>query len=270
MASTSTNDSVRYLVFDIETIPDGRLIQKTKYPDETLTDEEAVQRARVEARAMSSTGSDFLSLSLQMPVAVCVAKVAADFRLMSLNCLDEPHYRTAELVRGFWRGLEHYKATLVSFNGRGFDVPVLELAAFRYGYAVPHHFASKYGPRYRYGEAHIDLMDFFTNHGAYRLAGGLNLLAKLLGKPGKMDIQGADVYDLFRDGQFKAINDYCTYDVLDTYFVFLRSRVLTGELTLEAEQQLTQRAREWLEAQCHEYPHFQYYLNHWTDPHPWP
>lgn len=240
MSQAKSVEDPGYLVFDIETIPDGRLIQKTKYPDENLSEEEAVQRARVEARALSSTGSDFLSLSLQFPVAVCVAKVARDFQLLSLSCLDEPRFRTAELVRGFWRGVDHYKAKLVSFNGRGFDVPVLELGAFRYGVAVPHHFAKKNGTRFRYGEDHIDLMDFFTNHGAFRLAGGLNLLAKLLGKPGKMDIQGADVYDLYRAGELKAINDYCTYDVLDTYFVFLRSRVLLGQLTPEREQALVE------------------------------
>jgi predicted PolB exonuclease-like 3'-5' exonuclease len=262
---------VGYLVFDIETIPDGRLIAATRYADENMSALAAVQRAREEARQASATGSDFLSLSLHYPVAVCVAKVGADFRLLELLCLDEPEYRTKELVRLFWKGLEHYKARLVSFNGRGFDVPVLELAAFRYGLAVPHHFAQKKeGFRYRYGDAHIDLMDFFTNHGAYRLAGGLNLLAKLLGKPGKMDIRGADVYDLYQAGQLKQINDYCMFDVLDTYFVFLRSRVLTGDLTPESEQTLLQETKDWLIRQAESRPHLRLYLENWRDEPVWP
>lgn len=262
---------VGYLVFDIETIPDGRLIAATRYAGEGLSSEAAVQRAREEAREASATGSDFLSLSLQYPVAVCVAKVGTDFRLQEIVCLDEPEYRTKELVRLFWQGLDYYKPKLVSFNGRGFDVPVLELAAFRYGLAAPHHFAGKKdGFRYRYGDAHIDLMDFFTNHGAYRLAGGLNLLAKLLGKPGKMEVKGADVYDLYQAGELKTINDYCMFDVLDTYFVFLRSRVLTGELTGEAEQTLQREAKDWLVQQVGAKPHLQMYVDHWRDEPGWP
>lgn len=259
-----------YLVFDIETVPDGKLIGRTRYPELGLSPEEAVQRAREEARAASSSGSDFLSLSLQIPVAVCVGSVDERFHLLDLVCLDEPHFRMRELVSVFWRGVAKHRAKLVSFNGRGFDVPVLELAAFRYGFPVPHHFASPKGPRYRYGDAHIDLMEFFTNHAAYRLVGGLNLLAKLLGKPGKMAIKGSDVYDLVQAGNLRAVNDYCMFDVLDTYFVFLRSRVLTGELPPEREAELVGSTRAWLEQQAESKPHLKLYLDHWGDEQPWP
>lgn len=262
---------IAYLVFDIETVPDGRLIAQTRYPDQGLTDEAAVQQLREEVRSQSATGSDFISLSLQYPVAVCVGKVDVDFRLVELCCLDEPQYRPRELVRRFWEGLAHYRAKLVSFNGRGFDVPVLELAAYRYAFPAPHHFITgPKGPRYRYGDAHIDLMDFFTNHGTFRMAGGLNLLAKLLGKPGKMDIKGADVYDLVQAGGLKAVNDYCMFDVLDTYFVFLRSRVLTGELSPENEAALTKETRTWLEQEAEKKPHLCEYLAHWRDDPSWP
>ena len=72
----------------------------------------------------------------------------------------------------------------------------------------------------------------------------------MLGKPGKMSIQGDMVQDMYDTGRLAEINDYCRCDVLDTYFVFLRSRVLAGQLTLETEQQLIADTKAWLEARA--------------------
>ena len=120
-----------------------------------------------------------------------------------------------------------------NFNGRTFDMPLMELAAFRYGLSLPGWFdvsARTYEqPRNRYNtRSHLDLHDVLTNFGATRFNGGLNLAANLLGKPGKMDVKGHMVQDLFNEGDLAAINDYCRCDVLDTYFIFLRVSVLLG------------------------------------------
>src|SRR5947209_20429242 len=119
-----------FLVFDTESVPDGALLARIKYPRDHLTPEEAIARAQAEARDLSRDGSDFLPVTFQVPVAVCVLRVATDFTLQGLACLDAPQYRTAEMVRKFWLGVGRYgRAKLVSFNGRGFDLPLLELAA---------------------------------------------------------------------------------------------------------------------------------------------
>lgn len=211
-------------------------------------------------------------MTFQIPIAVAVARVSAEFQLLAITCLDAPEFRTREIVRKFWQGVAHYEpARLVTFNGRGFDLPLLELAAFRYGLSVPSHFqAGRGGPRDRYGEMHLDLLDFLANRGAIRLEGGLNLLGQLLGKPTKFEGKGDSVYEKYRAGKLKEINEYCCFDVLDTYFVFLRTCVLTGELTLEREQQLVRESRLWLGAQALEQPHLQRYLDHWGDWEPWP
>jgi predicted PolB exonuclease-like 3'-5' exonuclease len=271
MTSTTTQPETAYLVFDIESVPDGVLLARTKYRDENLAPEAAIARAQAEARETSPTGSDFLPVSFQVPVALCVARVATDFRLLALQCLDDQNGRPEEITKGFWKGLAHYKrARLVSFNGRGFDVPLMEMAAFRYGVAAPLHFAGgKGGARNRYGEQHLDLYDFITNFGACRMAGGLNLLAKLLGKPGKWDTTGDQVYELYRQNQLPTINAYCSYDVLDTYFVFLRTRVLTGELPFDREQEIVQETKAWLIQETARQPHLQRYLDNWGDWKPW-
>ena len=154
--------------------------------------------------------------------------------------LDEPQFRPHVITEHFWRGWEKYRRpTLVSFNGRTFDLPLLELAAFRYGLqrAAAGSTRSARATSSRATattlDAHLDLHDVLTNFGATRFTGGLNLAANLLGKPGKMDVQGYMVQDLFDAGQLAEINDYCRCDVLDTYFVFLRTRVLLGQLSLD-------------------------------------
>jgi predicted PolB exonuclease-like 3'-5' exonuclease len=266
--------NVAYLVFDVESAADGALVAGVRYPGEGLEPEEAVRRYRDEL--LESKGTDFVPYSFQFPVAVVVAKVSDDFRLLDLVALDEPEFRPHVIADLFWRGWEAYRQpTLVSFNGRAFDLPLLELAAFRYGLNLGGWLSLKgpnYNqPRYRYNtEKHFDVYDVLTNFGATRLSGGLNLAATLLGKPGKMDVQGHMVQDLYDSGQLAQINDYCRCDVLDTYFVFLRAAVLLGRFDLAREHELISQTREWLDQRAETCPACRLYMEHWGDwQNPW-
>ena len=261
--------SPRYLIFDIESVADAPLVAKLRYPKENLAPDAAVAKYRAEL--MAKYESDFIPYTFQVPISVAVAKVAADFLLQDVVVLDEPQFRPHVIVENFWRGWEKYKRpTLVSFNGRGFDLPMLELAAFRYGLSLPGWFQSQgksyEQPRNRYNiDAHIDLHELLTNFGSTRFTGGLSLAANLLGKPGKMDVQGDMVQDLFNAGKLAEINDYCRCDVLDTYFVFLRTRVLLGQIKLEQEHGLIAQTKTWLESKAESSPAYQMYLGRWGD-----
>jgi predicted PolB exonuclease-like 3'-5' exonuclease len=250
-----------FLVVDTESIPDGRLLSAVKYAGDNLSPEAAIARAQSEARETNWNQSDFLPVTFQIPVAVCVLRVGADFSLQALSCLDAPQFRPREIVKKFWLGVSCYKAKMVTFNGRSFDMPLLELAAFRYGYTARDYYQNS---RNRFNGP-IDLCDWMTNFGACRMAGGLDLLAKLLGKPGKMGLSGDRVYQMHVEGKFQEINDYCLSDTLDTYFVFLRTRLLTGDITLEQEGELVARAKDLLEAKATEFPSLRRYLDHWTE-----
>ena len=116
----------------------------------------------------------------------------------------------------------------------------------------------------------LDLMDWLANYGACKMVGGLDLLAKLLGKPGKMDVSGDQVYAMYQAERFQEINDYCLCDTLDTYFVFLRTRVLTGDITPEQEAEIVEKAKTTLAAQTRELPILKQYLEKWADGKPWP
>jgi predicted PolB exonuclease-like 3'-5' exonuclease len=261
--------AVRYLVFDIESVADGELVSKIRYPGQGLSATDAVRRYRDELMAKYET--DFIPYTFQVPVSVVVAKVAADFSVIDIVALDEPQFRSHIITENFWRGWEAYRRpTLVSFNGRTFDLPLLELAAFRYGITAATWFncsGKTYDqPRNRYNtECHLDLHDVLTNFGASRFNGGLNLVANLLGKPGKMEVQGHMVQDLWNEGKLTQINDYCRCDVLDTYFAFLRTMVLLGNLKLDDEQRLVAELKDFLQQRAGSLPAYAAYLDQWGD-----
>ncbi len=271
---TSRSNAVEWLVFDVESVADGSLVASIRYPDEDLSPDEAIGRYRAEL--MEKNGSDFIPYTFQLPVSVAVAKLNKHLQLIDIVTLDDPEFRPHIITEHFWRGwLTYNKPTLVSFNGRGFDLPLLELAAFRYGISAPAWFNlddrayDQRRNRYNLG-SHFDLQDFFTNFGATRLNGGLNLIANLVGKPGKMEVSGDQVQDLYDEGRLAEINDYCRCDVLDTYFIFLRASVLMGKLTLEEESKLVEDARNILTERSEATPVYASYLSCWGDwKNPW-
>lgn len=264
-------DAVSYFIFDVESAADGELIANIRYPQDDLQPAEAIERYRADLLAESDGKRDFIPYTFQVPVAIVVAKVAADFSFIDLVSLDEPEFRSHVMTQQFWRGWDAYNhPTWVSFNGRTFDMPLMELAAFRYGCSLSSWFRPKAKsfdqPRNRFNvHCHLDLLDILTNCGASRFTGGLNLAAELIGKPGKMCVEGHMVQDMHNGGDRQGISDYCRCDVLDTYFVFLRCAVLRGELTLEREQELVAECKGWLSERESESEAYARYLAGWGD-----
>jgi hypothetical protein len=68
---------------------------------------------------------------------------------------------------------------------------------------------------------------------------------------------------MYREGKLQEINDYCMFDTLDTYFVFLRTRVMTGDLSAEEEVEVVHNAREYLHSKTSELPALTQYLQNW-------
>ncbi|TWU58850.1 putative 3'-5' exonuclease related to the exonuclease domain of PolB [Rubripirellula tenax] len=265
-------DQVAFLIFDVESVADGDLVSKVRYPGQDLTPKNAI--ATFQDELMEAKGTTFIPYTYQVPVAVVVAKVAMDFRLIDIVSLDEPEFRPHVITQHFWRGWEAYKyPTWVTFNGRSFDLPIMELAAYRFGVPLQKWFRGEgyKSPRNRYNVgSHLDLQDVLTNFGAARCEGGLNLISQMLGKPGKMDLRGDQVQQQFDEGNKKAISDYCRCDVLDTYFVFLRTRVLAGQVTLDEEIELVAEAKQWIVDRADDCEAYQHYLKYWVGWHnPW-
>jgi predicted PolB exonuclease-like 3'-5' exonuclease len=157
-----------------------------------------------------------------------------NYQIRSLGCFGADRFSEPELSAKFWQTFEHSQ-TLITFNGRGFDFPVLEARALKHGIPLPRYFGtgqgrSAYrGSRYS-DDYHIDLCDFLSNFGAAYRRSSLDLLAKLIGLPGKYTIAGEDVEYLYRQGRLKEINQYCVTDVLQTFLLFLRVELLRGRI----------------------------------------
>ena len=222
---------MRFAIFDIETRIDKALVKAVFHRHEDIGEEEAFQKTREQIIARSRSGSDFFPVAFHVPVAIVIGDVDDDRVLTRVEALAADGDEKA-LVCAFWDRLEQFRGTLVSFNGRGFDLPVLELAALRHGCSIPRYF--KAGFRYRYSdEAHYDLYDFLTNTGMYSVRGGFHLLANLIGLPGKGSVDGADVQSLWEAGRLAEIQAYCRRDVVQSYFLFLRMELIRGRIGSE-------------------------------------
>jgi predicted PolB exonuclease-like 3'-5' exonuclease len=218
--------------FDIETVPDVEFGRRMWQLD-GLSDED-VATAMTFLRQQAS-GSEFLPLHLHRVVAISVALRSGDtFRVWSLGDRDSDE---AEIVRRFFDGIERYAPDLVSWNGSGFDLPVLHYRALRHGIQAPRYWEIGDQDRdYRYNNylsrfhwRHVDLMDVLSG---FQLRGRASLeqMALLLGFPGKLGMSGDKVWDCWLKGGIADIRNYCETDVLNTYLVYLRFEHMRGRL----------------------------------------
>lgn len=227
------------LVFDIETIPDlesGR----TLYDLHGLSDDDTVSALNTLRR--EKTGHDFLPHHLQKVVAISLVMSHGDqFKVWSLG--DE-QADEKELITRFFKGLEKHTPTLVSWNGSGFDLPVLHYRSLLHGIQAPLYWEigenhspfrwNNYLNRFHY--RHLDLMDVLAAYQNKAFA-PLDEIAQMLGFPGKMGMKGNQVWPQYQSGQLSQIRDYCETDVLNTYCVYCRFELIRGVIDRDTYQQ---------------------------------
>jgi predicted PolB exonuclease-like 3'-5' exonuclease len=252
-----------WLVFDIETIPDVELGRHLL--DLEGVDDAAVAEAMF-ARVRAERGSDFLPHAQHRVIAIaCALRTRDSLKVWSLG---DPDSHEEELLRRFFEGIDRYSPDLVSWNGGGFDLPVLHYRALRAGVVAPRYWeVGEEDSAFRYNNylgrfhwRHIDLMDVLSGFQT-RARASLADMATLLRLPGKLGFSGDKVWDAYRAGQLTAIRHYCETDVLNTYLVFLRFEHMRGHMdraTLEAE---TERVRELLRTSSE--PHHAEFLRAW-------
>jgi predicted PolB exonuclease-like 3'-5' exonuclease len=234
--------------FDIETVPDVEFGRRLHGLD-GLSDKQVGYV--MQTRQREQTGSEFLSLEQQRVVAISVAmRTREGFTARSLG---EPDSTEAELVRLFFDGIERYTPTLVSWNGGGFDLPVLHYRAMRHRVQAHRYWETgdeeqsfrwnNYLGRFHW--RHIDLMDVLAGYqGRGRV--GLDRMALLLGLPGKLGMSGEGIWDAHLEGRSEDIRNYCETDVINTYLVYLRFEMMRGRLTPEEYDRECATVRAWL------------------------
>ncbi|MBS9782099.1 MAG: 3'-5' exonuclease [Gammaproteobacteria bacterium] len=256
-------------VFDIETIPDSVSICRLKGVDSTtLNESEQFELAKLHRR--SEVGNEFVRHHLHKVVAIsaCVY-INGKHKVASLADTDSDE---KTIIERFFNLIDNYQPVLVSWNGNGFDLPVLHYRSLFHGISAPTywdvgHFDSgnkwsNYLSRFQW--QHIDLMDVVAGYQA-RTVAPLNDVAKLCGFPGKLDTDGSAVLELYQADNVKAIRDYCETDVLNTYLVYLRFELMRGLLMPAQYEERLAELKTYLQKQNK--PHFNEFLEAWEQSH---
>jgi predicted PolB exonuclease-like 3'-5' exonuclease len=241
------------LVFDIETIPDVQGLRRLHDLDDTLPDADVAEMAFQLRRQQN--GTDFLPLHQHRVLVIsCALREREGFRVWSLGGNGEPE---GEIIQRFFDGIEKFTPQLVSWNGGGFDLPVLHYRGMIHGVSAPRYWDLGDGDysdsrdfKYnnyisRYHTRHCDLMDLLAMYQP-RANAPLDEFAQLLGLPGKLGMHGGEVWNAFRNGQLGDIRDYCETDVVNTYLVFLRFQLMRGVLTRAGHDAECQLVRDSL------------------------
>jgi len=257
------------LAFDIETIPDIAGLRRLHDLPDALPDADVAEMAFQKRRA--SHGHDFLPLHLHRVVAIaCAMREGEHFRVWSLG---EPDEDEASLLRRFFDGIERYTPQLVSWNGGGFDLPVMHYRALVHGLSAPRYWDQGEDDRdfkwnnyiSRYHHRHLDLMDLLALYQS-RANAPLDAMAKLCGFPGKLGMDGSAVYEAYLNGQLEDIRRYCETDVMNTYLLYCRYQLMRGGLRAEEYRQEMRTVRESLQALVDTEPHWHDYLAAWPEP----
>lgn len=223
--------SAEYLVLDIETVPD---VERWKRPD--VTQDTAGAAGKPDRAAFPPTWAHRI-------VVIGCLWLDHGYRLKKLDVVGDPtgapdrtpDQQERALLEDFSKFVGKARPVLVSYNGRSFDLPVIALRSLCHGISLGWYYRER-NVRYRYSdEGHLDLCDWLADHGATR-SGSLDAVARLIGLPGKLGVDGSQVEGLYQSGQLAEIQKYCLSDVAQTALLFLRFRLLQGVLRPDAYQ----------------------------------
>ena len=254
------------LAFDIETVPDigsGRRLLAL----DGLSDTEIARIMR--QRQQQASGTEMMRHHLNRIVAIAVVLRSAErFRVWSLGDAESSE---RELVERFFDGIERYSPNLVSWNGSGFDLPVLHYRALLHGIAAPRYWESgDDDPSFRWNNylnrfhaRHTDLMDVLAGYQPRAFA-PLDEIAQMLGFPGKLGMDGSGVWEAYAAGEIERIRAYCETDALNTFLVYLRYELMRGRLSRDACDRECEVVRHALREDTRD--HLAEFLQEWEQP----
>ncbi len=252
------------LVFDIETIPDIAGLRTLHELDAGISDADVAEMVFQLRR--QKNGSDVLPHHLQRVVAIsCVLRESDNFKVWSLGGLEEDE---GSLIQRFFDGVDKYTPQLVSWNGGGFDLPVLHYRGLIHGVQCARYWDQGEDDKdfkwnnyiSRYHSRHLDLMDLLALYGG-RANAPLDELAKLIGFPGKLGMDGSKVWEAWQQGKLEEIRNYCETDVVNTWLVFARFQLMRGQFTRARYEQELELVRSVLGKSSE--PHWQEFLAEW-------
>jgi predicted PolB exonuclease-like 3'-5' exonuclease len=254
------------LAFDIETVPDVAGIRRLHGLPADLPDREVAEVAF--QRRRTQTGSDFLPPPLHRVIVIsCVLRNDEGVQVFSIG---EPERDEPAILQKFFEGVEKLVPQLISWNGGGFDLPVLNYRSLIHKVSAPTFWDTgdeNRDFRYnnylsRYHTRHLDLMDVLAMYQPRNNA-ALDDVAQLAGFPGKIGVGGAKVWETYLGGEMAKIRDYCEADTANTYLLFLRYQLLRGVFTKAAYEKEIQLLKKYLKDL--DKPHWREFLQLWNE-----
>ena len=253
------------LVFDIETVPDIAGLRALRGAAPSASDAEVLATELDERQAAGK--SDMLPLHLQRVLVIsCVFRSTKGLTVQSFVAGDAAE--EGAVVQTFFDKIERHQPQLVSWNGGGFDLPVLHYRGLRAGVTADKYWDLGEDDREfkwnnyisRYHMRHLDLMDLLAMYQP-RAAAPLDAMAKMCGFPGKLGMDGSQVHAAFLDGKLEDIRRYCETDVMNTYLLYCRFQKMRGGFTAAEYEREEMFVRETLGAI--DEPHWVEYLAAW-------
>ncbi len=123
-----------------------------------------------------------------------------------------------DMLENFWRGMKSYDE-LITYNGRGFDVPYLMIrSALHHVRPTKDFMRGRYVYQHAPDARHIDLQDQLTFYGATRRRPSLHLCCRTFGikSPKAEGVSGDDVAGLYKEKKYKDIARYNVRDLVAT------------------------------------------------------
>jgi len=262
--------SSKILSFDIETIPDLEhakcIYDLPDAPPADLWDMVATLRKQ-------KTGHDFLPHFLQKIIAISV--VLQDQEQLKIWTLGQEQETEEDIIRRFFAGLDKFQPTLVSWNGGGFDLPVLHYRSMIYNICAPTYWENgEHMPAFkwnnytsRYHQRHTDVMDVLANYQNKAFA-PLDEFAQTLGLPGKIGLHGSEVFQAYREQKILEICDYCEADVINTHLIYLRFLWCKGMLSQQQYLNLLQAFEDYFSKHLMK-SHWQQFLPYLKNQYTW-
>jgi len=259
-------------VFDIETIPDTDVVPALTGETDPDVD---IRRAALEAYHLEVTSgrNTFPRQPFHRVVAISFLEAEIEFEdgfenyyLRELRTGGTADMNEKRLLQGFFQHFQRIKPRLVSFNGRGFDLPVLKYRAMVHGVQAPllhdvtnkwENYSSRYAPNW-----HCDLAEVLSDYGASARV-KMNEICAAFGLPGKIDVSGGDVTDLYDAGHIDAIRDYCETDVLNTYLIYLRHQLHAGRTSRAGYNRAIADIITLIEQEGEARPHLRQFMDAW-------
>lgn len=257
------------LVFDIETIPDVAGLRAAWGFDAAMPDEEVAEQAFARRRERTG-GSDFLPLHFHRIVAIgCLLR---DDRGVQVRCLGQADESEARQVQQFFKLVDRHTPQLVTWNGGGFDLQVLHYRALIHQVQASRYWDQGEDDRdfkynnylSRYHSRHLDLMDLLSLYNG-RASAPLDELAKLCGFPGKLGMDGSQVWPAWREGRIDEIRSYCETDVANTWLLYCRFQLLRGQWSPERYQQEISLTRGALGELAAQQGHWREFVDAWPE-----